>query len=57
MVKRIKQIKKDIDKISDDLLEKYPELDSINMDCCYGQDGNENSLNVSVFKTQEDEKK
>ncbi len=53
MVKRIKQIKTEIDKITKDLLKKYPELESISMDCCYGYDGQENSMNVSVFEMQE----
>jgi len=54
MAKRIKQIKVEADKIVKDLLEKYPELESITMDCCYGYDGQENSMNVSVFEMQKE---
>jgi len=55
-MKTIKQIKTEINKIVNDLLEKYPELETITMDCCYGYDGCENPMNVSIFKIQEEEK-
>ena len=55
-MKRIKQIKIETEKIVKDLLKKYPELESITMDCCYGYDGNENSMNVRIFEMQEEEK-
>jgi len=55
-MKRIKQIKTEINKIAKDLLKKYPELDTITMDCCYGTDGQENPMNVSLFAMQEIEK-
>ena len=54
-MKRIKQIKKEINKFTKDLLEKYPELESVNIDCCYGYDNCDNSLNVSVFEMQDTE--
>lgn len=53
MAKRIKQIQTEINKIVKNLLEKYPELENISMDCCYGYDAIENPLNVHTFKMQE----
>jgi len=55
-MKRLKQIKIEINRIAKDLLEKYPELDTITMDCCYGTDGQENPMNISLFEMQGIEK-